>query len=291
MPAPAPVQAPPQSSSAGSLRAVGLLARLRASQPLLCGILNVTPDSFSDGGAFRDREAAVAHGLRLASEGAELLDVGGESTRPGARPPSAAEELERVVPVIEELAARVPVPISVDTSRAEVMQAAVRAGAGMINDVRALRRPGALETAARLRVPVCLTHMPAAPEVMQDDPRYEDVLGEVADFLRERLLACRRAGIPSGHLLVDPGFGFGKLLEHNLALLRSLHVFGELGAPVMAGLSRKAMLGQLTGRPAGQREAASAAAAVLAAQRGAKVLRVHDVAAARDALAVLEAAG
>jgi dihydropteroate synthase len=266
-----------------------LLQRLRAPRPLICGILNVTPDSFSDGGSYRDRSAAVAHGVQLAAEGADIIDIGGESTRPGSHPPGVAEELDRTIPVIEELAARVPVPLSVDTSLPEVMQAACHSGASMVNDVRALCHPGALETAARLRVPVCLTHMPKPPSVMQDDPRYGDVLTEVTAFLSARMHACRQAGIPGTHLLVDPGFGFGKLLEHNLELLRSLRAFQGLEAPVMVGLSRKAMLGQITGRPAGQRETASVTAALLAVQRGAKVVRVHDVAQARDALKMLEA--
>ncbi|MER6989158.1 dihydropteroate synthase [Saccharopolyspora hirsuta] len=279
----------PPTTGAPSTAAARLLRMLHGPRKLVCGILNVTPDSFSDGGAHRDRRAAVDHGLRLIEEGADVLDVGGESTRPGARPPSVAEELDRVVPVVEELARRTGVPLSVDTSRPEVMTAAVAAGATLINDVRALRYPGAVETAAELGVPVCLSHMLRPPHLMQQDPSYADVLAEVADFLRERIEDCASAGIPRDHVVVDPGFGFGKTLEHNLVLLRSLRVFAELGVPVMAGLSRKAMLGQITGRPVGQREAASVAAAVLAAQRGAKVLRVHDVAAAVDALKVLDA--
>ncbi|MER7012198.1 dihydropteroate synthase [Saccharopolyspora sp. NPDC000359] len=266
-----------------------LLRMLRGPRKLVCGILNATPDSFSDGGAHRDRGAAVDHGLRLVEEGADILDVGGESTRPGAHPPSVAEELDRVVPVIEELARRTGVPLSVDTSRPEVMAAAVAAGATLINDVRALRYPGAVEAAAELGVPVCLSHMLRPPHLMQRDPSYVDVLAEVAEFLRQRVEDCASAGIPRDHVVVDPGFGFGKTLEHNLVLLRSLRAFTELGVPVMAGLSRKAVLGQITGRPVQQREAASVTAAVLAAQRGAKVLRVHDVAATVDALKVLDA--
>ncbi|GHF19350.1 dihydropteroate synthase [Amycolatopsis deserti] len=263
-----------------------LLARPRT---LVCGIVNVTPDSFSDGGAFHDHGAAVAHGERLVAEGADLLDVGGESTRPGAHPPTLDEELDRVVPVIAGLARAVDVPISVDTSRPEVMRAAVDAGAVMINDVRALRHPGALRAAAELGVPVCLTHMLRPPHLMQRDPRYTDVVAQVRDFLRARIEACLAAGIPVAHLIADPGFGFGKTLEHNLALLGALPEFRALGVPLMVGLSRKAMLGQLTGRPVGQRAVASMTAAVLAAERGAKIVRVHDVAATRDGLAVLEA--
>ncbi|GAA3817129.1 dihydropteroate synthase [Amycolatopsis tucumanensis] len=262
---------------------------LTEPRTLVCGIVNVTPDSFSDGGLFHSHAAAVEHGERLAAEGADLLDVGGESTRPGARPPTLDEELDRGVPVIARLARVVDVPISVDTSRPEVMRAAVDAGAAMINDVRALRHPGALRAAAELGVPVCLTHMLRPPHLMQRDPRYTDVVAEVRDFLRARIKTCLAAGIPAEHLIADPGFGFGKTLEHNLALLGALPEFRALGVPLMVGLSRKAMLGRLTGRPVGQRTVASVTAAVLAAQRGAKIVRVHDVAATRDGLAVLEA--
>ncbi|MBN6039733.1 dihydropteroate synthase [Amycolatopsis sp. 195334CR] len=260
-------------------------------RPLLCGIVNVTPDSFSDGGAFADHDAAAEHALRLIREGADLVDLGGESTRPGAHPPSVAEEIARVVPVIERLAKRTDKPLSVDTSRPEVMRAAVAAGATVINDVRALRYPDALETAAELGVPVCLTHMLRPPHLMQRDPVYVDVVAEVLTFLHRRIEACEAAGIPREHVIADPGFGFGKTLAHNLELLRSLPAFAELGVPVMAGLSRKAMLGRLTGRPVDQRVAASVTAAVLAAQRGARILRVHDVAATSDALDVLEGLG
>ncbi|RBM18293.1 dihydropteroate synthase [Prauserella sp. PE36] len=268
-----------------------LPVRAPGTRPLVCGIVNVTPDSFSDGGSFADPDAAADHALRLIDEGADLVDIGGESTRPGAHPPSVAEELARVVPVIERLTGRTGTPLSVDTSRPEVMRAAVAAGASLINDVRALRYPGALDAAAELGVPVCLTHMLRPPHLMQRNPAYADVLSEVAEFLRERMDACAGAGIPREHLIVDPGFGFGKTLEHNLELLRSLAVFTELGAPVMVGLSRKAMLGRLTGRPVRERVSASVTAAVLAAQRGARILRVHDVAATSDALDVLAAVG
>jgi len=264
---------------------------LTARRPLVCGILNVTPDSFSDGGLFDSVERAVEHGCRLAAEGADLIDIGGESTRPGSRPPTTAEELDRVVPVVEALRRRTPVPLSVDTSRPEVMRAAVAAGAGMVNDVRALQRPGALEAAARLGVPVCLMHMQRSPETMQVDPRYQDVVTEVHGFLAARIRACLDAGVHPEHLLVDPGFGFGKTLAHNVALLAALDAFTGLGVPVMVGLSRKSMLGQLTGRTVGDRLPGSLAAALVAAQRGASVLRVHDVAATRDVLAVLEAVG
>jgi dihydropteroate synthase len=260
-------------------------------RPLVCGILNVTPDSFSDGGLFDGLERAVEHGCRLAAEGAELIDIGGESTRPGSRPPTLAEELDRVVPVVEALRRRVPVPLSVDTSRPEVMRAAVAAGAGMINDVRALRAPDALEAAAQLGVPVCLMHMQGSPETMQRAPRYQDVVDEVRAFLAERQRACLDGGIRPEHLVVDPGFGFGKTLSQNVTLLASLGRLSGLGVPIMVGLSRKSMLGQLTGRAVGDRLPGSLAAAVIAAQRGAAVLRVHDVAATRDVLAVLDAVG
>jgi dihydropteroate synthase len=264
---------------------------LRAGRPLVCGILNVTPDSFSDGGRFGSFDRAVARGLALAAEGADLIDVGGESTRPGSRPPTLAEELGRVVPVVEALVQRVPVPLSVDTSRPEVMRAAVAAGASMVNDVRALRSPGALVAAAELGVPVCLMHMQRSPETMQQDPRYRDVVVDVRTFLAERVRACLDAGIRREHLVVDPGFGFGKTTAHNVALLASLDGLRSLRVPVMVGLSRKSVLGQLTGRAVGDRLPASLAAALLAAQRGAAVLRVHDVVATRDVLTVLDAVG
>ncbi len=259
---------------------------LAFDRPLICGIVNVTPDSFSDGGRFLDPQQAIEHGLSLVEEGADLLDIGGESTRPGADEVSAADEIARVVPVIRALAQQVKVPISIDTSKPVVMRAAVEAGAGLINDVYALRREGALDAAASLGVPVCVMHMQGEPRTMQDDPQYDDVVGEVHRFLAERLFACQMAGIDKKNILVDPGFGFGKTLQHNLALLRALGRFTEL-APVMAGLSRKAMIGALTGRESGAaRAAGSAAAALIAVQRGAAIVRVHDVAVTRDALAV-----
>ncbi|MGY1706689.1 dihydropteroate synthase [Geodermatophilus sp. SYSU D00697] len=277
-------------TTAGTGHSTHPLSRvLRAGRPRVCGILNVTPDSFSDGGLFDDLERAVEHGCRLVAEGADLIDVGGESTRPGSRPPTLAEELDRVVPVVEALTRQVPVPLSVDTSRPEVMRAAVAAGASMVNDVRALQRPGALGAAAELGVPVCLMHMQRSPETMQEDPRYRDVVPEVRAFLAARIAACLDAGIRPEHVLVDPGFGFGKTLAHNVALLASLDALTGLGVPVMVGLSRKSMLGQLTGRTVGERLPGSLAAALVAVQRGASVLRVHDVAATRDVLAVLDA--
>jgi dihydropteroate synthase len=262
---------------------------LELDRPRIAGILNITPDSFSDGGAFANADAAIAHGLRLVEQGADLLDVGGESTRPGAEPVDAATEIARVIPVIEGLAKAARVPISIDTSKPEVMRAAVATGAGLINDVRALRGEGALDAAAALGVPVVLMHMQGEPRTMQDDPHYDDVVGEVHRFLTDRLFACQMAGIDKKKILVDPGFGFGKTLEHNLALLRDLARFAEI-APVVAGLSRKATIGTLTGRVAhADRAAGSAAAALIAVQNGALIVRVHDVAMTRDVLAVWQA--
>jgi dihydropteroate synthase len=263
---------------------------LKLDRPRVLGIVNVTPDSFSDGGEHATLEAAVAHGLRLAEEGADALDIGGESTRPGAQGVSAEEEIERVIPVIERLAKQTSLPISVDTSRPEVMGAAVAAGAGMINDVYALRREGALQAAAGLGVPVVLMHMLGEPRSMQDAPQYDDVVAEVHRFLAERIFAAEMAGIARSKILVDPGFGFGKAREHNLQLLAQLERFTELGVPVLAGLSRKRTIGELTGRDdPRQRIHGSVAAALIAAQRGAKLLRVHDVAATVDALKVWNA--
>jgi len=260
---------------------------LRLDRPRVMGIVNVTPDSFSDGGAHDSVEAAVAHGLRLLEEGADVLDIGGESTRPGADPVPLEEELHRVVPVIEQLAARTAVPISIDTFKPEVMRAAVAAGAGIINDIQGLRAPGALEAAADLRVPVVLMHMLGEPRSMQENPVYDDVLAEVHRFLAERIFAAEMAGIEKKRLILDPGFGFGKTTAHNLQLLAGLARFGEFGLPVLAGLSRKRTIGELTGRqvPA-ERAAGSVAAHLVAAQRGARLLRVHDVAQTVDALKV-----
>ena len=254
--------------------------------PRVMGIVNVTPDSFSDGGAHDTVEAAVAHGLRLAQEGAEILDIGGESTRPGAGEVPEDEELRRVIPVIERLAKETTLPISVDTSKPGVMRAAVAAGAGMINDVYALRREGALDAAAEAGVPVVLMHMQGEPRSMQDAPAYDDLVGEVHRFLAERIFACEMAGIPKKRLVLDPGYGFGKTTAHNLLLLRQQSRLLDLGLPLLAGLSRKRSLGEITGRDVGGRLFASVAAAVLAAEYGARILRVHDVAATVDALKV-----
>jgi dihydropteroate synthase len=263
---------------------------LTLDRPRVVGIVNVTPDSFSDGGQFADLESAVAHGLRLAEEGADMLDVGGESTRPGAADVSIEDELQRVIPVIEQLIARTSLPIAVDTSKPEVMRAAVAAGAGMINDVYGLRREGAIDAAAELRVPICLMHMQGEPRSMQDEPHYDDVVGEVHRFLTDRLFACELAGIDRRKVMVDPGFGFGKDLEHNLALLRRLERFSDLGSGVYVGLSRKSMIGAITGHTSPvDRAAGSVAAALIAVQRGARMVRVHDVAATVDALKVWHA--
>ena len=263
---------------------------LRLDRPRVMGIVNVTPDSFSDGGAHDTTDAAVAHALRLVEEGADLLDIGGESTRPGAAEVETEEELRRVLPVIGRLAAQVAVPISIDTSKPEVMRAAVQAGAGMINDVYGLRREGALDAAAALGVPVVLMHMQGEPRSMQAAPQYDDVVGEVHRFLAERIFAAEMAGIPKQRIVVDPGFGFGKDTAHNLQLLARFERFVELGVPVLAGLSRKRSIGELTGRdvPA-DRVAGSVAAHLIAAQRGAAIVRVHDVAATVDALKVWNA--
>ncbi|WP_448097893.1 dihydropteroate synthase [Luteibacter yeojuensis] len=256
-------------------------------RPRIVGIVNVTPDSFSDGGRHDTLESAYAHAMKLAEEGADMLDVGGESTRPGAGEVSVEEEIRRVVPLIERLAAGTTLPLSIDTSKPEVMRAAVGAGAGMINDVYALRREGALDAAAELRVPVCLMHMQGEPRTMQDAPDYDDVVGDVHRFLTDRLFSCELAGIERRRVLVDPGFGFGKNLEHNLALLRAMSRFAELGAGAYVGVSRKGMIGAMTGRqdPAA-RVHGSVAAALIAVQRGAVMVRVHDVAPTADALAV-----
>jgi dihydropteroate synthase len=251
------------------------------------GILNTTPDSFSDGGLWADRQRAVEHALAMVAAGADIIDVGGESTRPGAQPVSVQEELDRVVPVIEAIARQSSVTLSVDTSKPEVMRAAVAAGAGLINDVLALRQQGALETAAGLGVPVCLMHMQGRPRDMQADPRYSDVVSEVESFLIQRAQACEAAGISRDDIFIDPGFGFGKTLEHNIALFRALPRLCRSGYPVLVGISRKSMLGALTGKPVGERLAASVAAAILAARHGAAVVRVHDVAETVDGLKVL----
>ncbi len=253
------------------------------------GVLNVTPDSFSDGGRFTARDAALAQARRMVEEGAAIVDVGGESTRPGAQPVSVQQELDRVLPVIEALVREVAVPVSIDTSKPEVMRAAVAAGAGFINDVQALRVTGALMAAAEAKVPVSLMHMQGEPRRMQENPRYQDVVGDIRDFLAARIAACEAAGIPRDRIVVDPGFGFGKTLEHNLELLRQLRAFTTLGVPVLAGLSRKSMIGKALGSPVERRLHASVALALMAVQNGARIVRVHDVAPTVEAIRMWEA--
>ena len=262
---------------------------LDLDEPCVMGVLNVTPDSFSDGGRYADLAAAVARGVAMVEEGAAIIDVGGESTRPGAAAVSVQEELARVIPVIEQLAARVAVPISVDTSKPAVMSAAIAAGATLVNDVRALREPGALDAVARTGAAVCLMHMQGEPRTMQASPAYEDVVAEVRRFLAGRVEACVAAGIARERICVDPGIGFGKLPEHNLALLAGLGRLADPAIPVLVGVSRKSLVGIITGRPAAERLAGSVAFAALAASRGAAIIRAHDVAATVDAVKVASA--
>jgi len=262
--------------------------RLSLERPLVIGVVNVTPDSFSDGGLYADTGRAVAHARRLIEEGADILDIGGESTRPGAAPVTLEEERRRVLPVLEALVAD-GVPVSVDTRKPGLMREAIAAGAAMINDVTALSGPGALEAVAQAPVAVCLMHMQGDPGTMQTNPTYRDVVREVRNFLARRVAAAETAGIARNRIVVDPGFGFGKTVEHNLALLRSLGEFKSLGGALLAGLSRKAVLGKLTGREPQERVHASVAAALLAVQNGAQIVRVHDVAATRDALTIWNA--
>lgn len=262
--------------------------RLSLDHPLIMGIVNVTPDSFSDGGLLDSSRAAVDHALKLVEQGADILDVGGESTRPGAALVPPDEEMRRVLPVIEALVGHSLV-VSVDTRKPEVMRAALDAGASMVNDVMALREPGALETLAGSNAAVCLMHMQGEPQTMQQVPHYEDVVAEVSGFLQGRVAACESAGITRERIVIDPGFGFGKTLEHNLLLLKQLRELTQLGVPLLAGMSRKSMLGALTGRGVGEREYAGVAAHLLAVLRGARILRVHNVAAMRDALAIWNA--
>ncbi len=256
--------------------------------PMVMGILNVTPDSFSDGGRFVTTSLALEQARRMHAEGAVVIDVGGESTRPGASPVSAEEEIERVIPVIEAIAAELPTRISIDTSKPAVMREAVASGACMINDVRALRQEGAVETAAGLGVSVCLMHMQGEPRTMQADPRYHDVVTEVRDFLVERAGECERAGIPRSRIFIDPGFGFGKNLEHNLRLLAELGALVATNYAVMVGLSRKSMIGTLLDRPLDDRVQGSVALALMAYLNGARLIRVHDVAPTVDALRIAE---
>jgi dihydropteroate synthase len=263
--------------------------RLVLDRPVVMGILNVTPDSFSDGGRFASLPAAIERAERMAAAGASIIDVGGESTRPGALEVDAAEELRRVIPVIERLAATLDLPVSVDTRKAEVMRVAIEAGASMVNDVSALGGPGALDCVAGTDVGVCLMHMQGEPRTMQQSPDYADVVAEVRDFLRAQVARCIAAGIVPARIAVDPGFGFGKTLAHNLTLLRGLPQLAADGRPVLVGLSRKRMIGELTGRPEDDRLAGSLALATLAAQNGARIVRAHDVGATVAALRVVAA--
>ena len=249
------------------------------------GIVNVTPNSFSDGGRYLDPGSAVDHGLRLREEGADLVDVGGESTRPGAEAVGVEEELRRVIPVVERLA-REGVPVSVDTMKPEVMRAAMDAGCAVVNDVNAFRAPGALEAVARAEVNVIAMHMQGTPATMQKEPDYDDVVAEVGAYLRERARALEAAGVDSSRIALDPGFGFGKTLAHNVALFRALPVLAEMGYPIVAGVSRKRMVGEITGRPLEDRVAGSVAAALLAVQNGASLVRVHDVRETVDAIKI-----
>jgi dihydropteroate synthase len=261
---------------------------LDLSRPRIMGIVNVTPDSFSDGGRFIDADVAIAHAHQLIAEGADVIDIGGESTRPGAMPVDAEAELGRVLPVLRALR-DVPVPVSVDTLKPEVMRAVLAEGASLINDVNALRAPGAMEAVAASNAAVCLMHMRGEPRTMQHAPHYDNVVTEVRDFLVERARACETAGIVRARIAIDPGFGFGKTVEHNFTLLRELPVLARAGYTVLFGASRKSSLGRVIGRPEGDRLHASVAAALLAVERGASIVRVHDVAATRDALAVWQA--
>ncbi|MDG4595127.1 MAG: dihydropteroate synthase [Candidatus Contendobacter sp.] len=263
---------------------------LDLSRPAVMGVLNVTPDSFSDGGRYLQWDAALRRAETMVEEGAALIDVGGESTRPGAPPVLVQEELDRVLPVVERLARELPVPISVDTSKPEIIREATRAGAGLLNDVRALRLPGALEAAAASGLPVCLMHLRGEPATMQQEPVYADVVAEVHAFLAERIRVCESVGISRERILVDPGFGFGKTLDHNLLLLRHLNRFTDLAAGVLVGISRKSMIGALLNAPIGERLSGSLAAAVIAFWQGASVIRTHDVRETVQALRVCTAA-
>lgn len=261
--------------------------KLDLATPRVMGILNVTPDSFSDGGNYTQRDAAVTHALTLIEEGVDVIDIGGESTRPNAMPVSLEEELRRVIPVIEVLVKVVNVPLSIDTYKPAVMRAAITAGVSIVNDVKALQEEGATEAVAESDVGVCLMHMQGTPQTMQDAPTYTDVLAEVSDFLLARIKHCEQAGIVNNRILIDPGFGFGKTRAHNISLVQQLEKLAELELPMLVGLSRKSVLGQVTGNDVDARLHASVAAAVISAMKGAKLLRVHDVKATVEALKVV----
>ena len=260
---------------------------LDLSSPRVMGILNVTPDSFSDGGAFNMLANGLVQTGLMVSEGADIIDIGGESTRPGAQSVSIQQELDRVIPVIESIYQRFDTIISIDTSKALVMTEAIKAGASLINDVRALQEKGALDAAVAAKVPVCLMHMQGQPRVMQQNPSYDDVVKDVMMFLQERISVCRIAGIAQEQIIVDPGFGFGKSLEHNYQMLANLEGFHELNVPVLAGMSRKSMIGNLLQREIGQRLAGNIAVATMAAQKGAQIIRVHDVKETVDAVKII----
>lgn len=253
------------------------------------GILNVTPDSFSDGGKYTALDAAIAHAKQLIAEGADILDIGGESTRPGAEPVSLQEELKRVIPVIEALSPTTPIPLSIDTYKPEVMHAAIQAGAHIVNDVRALQEPGALDVVVNSQAGVCLMHMQGMPQTMQLNPSYQDVVSEVKQFLQDRANVCLFQGISRERILLDPGFGFGKTKEHNITLIQHLEDLAELGYPLLVGLSRKSVLGKIAGGDEQQRLHAGLAASVISVMKGAKIVRVHDVKATVDALKVVAA--
>jgi len=263
--------------------------RLDLSRTAIMGILNITPDSFSDGGVFMDVDKALQHAEAMVEAGADIIDIGGESTRPGAQPVNAQQEMDRVLPVLERLAANIDTPVSIDTSKPEVMRAAARAGAGLINDVYALRAEGALQAAAETGLPVCLMHMLGEPRTMQQNPQYGDVVEDIGNFLQQRVEAASAAGISRDRIVIDPGFGFGKSLEHNLELLRRLAEFKSLGLPILAGLSRKSMIQMALGLPVDQRLNASLALALIAIAEGASIVRVHDVRETAEAVRMYEA--
>ena len=263
--------------------------QLKLNRPHVMGIVNVTPDSFSDGGKYTSTQAAVCHALTLIAEGADILDIGGESTRPGAAPVSLDEEISRVIPVIEALKGVSTVPLSIDTYKPEVMRQAIAAGADMVNDVRALQEPGALDVLAKSHVGICLMHMQGNPMTMQMSPHYEDVVIEVGQFLADRLQVCLNHGIAKNRIVLDPGFGFGKTREHNISLIQQLEKLHRIGLPLLVGLSRKSVLGAIAGGDENQRLYASIAASVISAMKGAKIVRVHDVKATVDALKVVAA--